>query len=433
MTTYSPPAFFKTCLIFCSVLAFLAGNAQAESWTDLNGTKTIEAKMVGAWADSIVLQLQDGRRVTVKLENLQAASRIQARQLAADLKASRAVLVKELQEQAAAAAAAAPDPLPQYRDAPAYAPLPAGADAAAQSQWLSNQIGSGHLIALFDVLPESYQRDVETLVKAATRKVGVSEWQGTVGSLNKIGDLVVTRQNWFFEHPRFKVMTEDSRERMKEIILLICGALRDTLDAQAMDLNSIESTPLRQWLLERDKVLARYINEWNAIAVPGVPSYELGKEEEGVVTVTITVNGQPAEATFSKVDGRWVQEEMAKSWAENVAAVKEEIDTAQEGSLLSTGVSAAPMLSQLLDPDLERMMSPLIGRMEEAKTEREFLAGIGSIFDDQIQPILSMVVAISDSPNRRNSRGSSSPDYDEEAAMEEEMEEEMMRQQNRGR
>ena len=417
----------KNCLIYCSFFAVsvvTSGSVQAESWTDLNGTTTIEAKMVGAWADSIVLQLQNGRRVTVKLENLQASSRIQARGLAKELQESRAGLIGELKAQAAAAAAPAPNPLPKYPDAPAYAPLPAGADAVAQSVWLAEQTKSGHLIAMFDVLPKSYQDDVETLVKAAVKKIGVSEWQGSVGSLQKVGDLVVTRQNWFFQHPRFKVMTEDSRDRMRRIILTACGALRETLDPQAMDLTAIESVPLRQWLLERDKALAPYLNVWNTdVASLAAPTFELDKEEEGLVVVKVTAEGQSMQATFSKVEDRWVQEEMSKAWAENVAAVREEIRAAPEGSLLSTGVSSVPMVSQVLNPGLEAMLQPLIGRMESANSEREFLAGIGSLFDNNIQPMLSMVATMSKS-NSRDSNGSDYG-YDEEAEMEAAMEAEM--------
>ena len=69
--------------------------AKAELWTDLQGTRTVEARMVGLWGDSVILELAGGKRVAVKLEDLRSESRIQAQKLALQLKASRADRVSE--------------------------------------------------------------------------------------------------------------------------------------------------------------------------------------------------------------------------------------------------------------------------------------------------------------------------------------------------
>ncbi len=51
---------------------------------------SVDAKMVGMWGDSVILQLSNGRRVTVKLDDLRSESRIQARELARIVDSSQA-------------------------------------------------------------------------------------------------------------------------------------------------------------------------------------------------------------------------------------------------------------------------------------------------------------------------------------------------------
>ena len=107
-------------ILVASVVIPSASTAIAETWTDLRGTHSVEAEMVGMWADNVVLKMSDGRRVTVKLGDLRSESRIQAAALSKAISESRTGRVKELQGQAAAAAAPAPNPLPKPAPAAAY-------------------------------------------------------------------------------------------------------------------------------------------------------------------------------------------------------------------------------------------------------------------------------------------------------------------------
>ena len=155
--------------------------AQAELWTDLRGTRTVEARMIGLWGDSVILELTGGKRVSVKLEDLRSESRIQAQKLANQLKVSRADRVSELQGNAAAASAAAPQPLPTPSPAPSYKPPQANASVSDFINQIDDAITDGHLVAVYDALPPSYRKDVDEVVKLTASQLNQASWQGKVG------------------------------------------------------------------------------------------------------------------------------------------------------------------------------------------------------------------------------------------------------------
>ena len=79
----------------------------AETWTSLRGTFSVEAKMLGLWNDSVILQMDDGRRVSVNLLDLRSESRIQAKEIARRLETERQNRIGELKTQADASSAPA--------------------------------------------------------------------------------------------------------------------------------------------------------------------------------------------------------------------------------------------------------------------------------------------------------------------------------------
>ena len=191
-------------LLVASVTATLAGPANAERWTSLSGSHTVNADFVGLWGNQVVLELPGQRRVAVELDNLIAESRIQARRLAEQNQQRRSETKEQILAEAEEAAAPAPTPLPQPPEAPAYSKLTPGGGVLDQLDWVEQQKRNGHaLLAVFDSLPPSYQSDVERLVQTAAQQKDLQGLRQTLTSLQSVGELIVTRQRWFFSHPRF--------------------------------------------------------------------------------------------------------------------------------------------------------------------------------------------------------------------------------------
>lgn len=105
------PLFYRDCAMFkISTVWFrsttLAGVAAfsllsvrpsfAEEWTSLGTNRTVQAAFLGMWQDSVVLRMSDGRRVVIEKAKLDAASRMQADDLAAVKAEIRSTRLSEL-------------------------------------------------------------------------------------------------------------------------------------------------------------------------------------------------------------------------------------------------------------------------------------------------------------------------------------------------
>ena len=405
---------FFAVLLACSWSSFAA----AESWTDLNNTRTIEAEMLGLWNDSVVLLLDDGRRVTVNLSALKAESRIQAQRLAAEKKTFRTGMVNEIKGKAKAASAPAPNPIPKPPAAPAYVQPQPNTPIIQHLQMIDDQVRAGHIITYFDALPPSYRQGVSDLVKLGARKIDATSFQGLMGSIHKIGDVIVTRQRWVFSHPRLESMGADA-EPIEEVVLLLAGFLRDGFNPAAMDLNQLETTPFRDWLMQRDLAMAPYIAELNSFAGSfSQPSYELVSEQGDVAKVKTTVGQVTSTVDFANIEGFWIPKEWSDKWEENIAKTRSEIERTPNGTLMNDPMTAM----------IPQMIQGVIQPLASAADSKSFHAAMENLFA-QAQPAVTSMVQLAgmNMPgDRRRGGGFEGNGYDEYDESMEEMYEEGM-------
>ena len=266
--------------------------AQAEQWTDLNGTRTVEARMVGLWGDSVILELTGGKRVAVKLEDLRSESRIQAQKLARQLEVSRASRVSELQGNAAAASAAAPEPLPKPSAAPAYQPPQANVGVAEFIDQIDAAITDGHLVAVYDALPPTYRKDVDDMVKLTASQLNQNSWQGLVGTAQRIGEVIVTHQTWFLSSPRIQALRPKDLDAVETQVLSLADLMRVGLSPEATSLNQLQTISFGQWLSERDRVIAPYLAQ--LVDQSGVNisrQVTVKSEKDGVAVISVEQDG----------------------------------------------------------------------------------------------------------------------------------------------
>ena len=321
-----------------------ARGLQAESWTDLSGTRTIEADLVGLFGDQLILQLPDGRKLNVKLDQLRAESRIQAKDLHERQTAARADRVAELRRQAGVAAAAAPDPLPEPVAAPEYQPPTDGISAVETLQYLVEQFRAGHFMAFYDSLPEDYRDEIDQLVAQASLKLNESAWNDLVGSVHGIGDLVVTHQNWLFSHPRLKDLGAEATEPLKEMLLPMAGLLRSGFDPETMGLHDLQTMGFRDWLVRWDQATAPYLAELGRSSGAVVSNYEQVREQRGVVTIRVIQGDLSTDIDMKQVDGYWVVADLVDQWPTFFEKAQEMLDETPDGSLNPLGFENAAIL-----------------------------------------------------------------------------------------
>ena len=314
----------------------------------------VEAEFVGLWGESVVLQLEDERRVTVDINQLVAESRILARELGEKQRQARQELIDGIRMDAEAAAAPAPDPLPRPRTPPAYQQFTGGGGLLERLEWLEDQLNNGHMIALFDSLPASYQSDLDRLAKKASSKANTVAVSQGVSALHSVGDMIVMRQRWLFSHPRVEAIPDDAADMLKESILAIGGLIRDGLDPEEFNLEKLQTTSLRGWLVGFDQRISPYLVAMNDVMKSsGAPQASFEVLSENGDRASFAYGAGEAKQVFNVilVDGAWVPEQLAPAeWSKMIQSAEAQLDQAANGSLLSEAFMLPGFVNVVVQP-----------------------------------------------------------------------------------
>lgn len=389
-------------IVAIAALAIFGTSAvQAETWTSLRGTHSVNARLIGIWNGKAVLEMDGGRRVSVRLSDLQADSRIQAQTLAKGLDKNRSDRVKQLQGNAAAAAAPAPDPLPQPPAAAPYTPPQPGADPGQFLNQVDAAMNNGHILAMYDSLPPSYRQDIDGIVQLAAQKMDPNAWRSLIGTIHQVGDLIVTRQRWLFSSPRLKALPPDQLEKIEGPLLGMAGLLRTGLDPEAMSLDTLKNTNFREWLANRDTAIAPYLAQLNQLDGETGRTFTVDSTRGTTAVVSISSGGMSQKVTFAQVDGYWVPKSLADGWAASIESTRNELTQAQDGTYMaSAGMMVAPV-------------APVLQSLAQADSAPQFHAAIDTIMTSAQTYVMSMAPMLGGG-NSLASRGGPGGGYGED-------------------
>ncbi|WP_146391156.1 hypothetical protein [Allorhodopirellula solitaria] len=347
------------CLIVVLLLSADTKESCAETWTNLGGDRSIQAKMIGMWNNQVVLQLADGRSVNVPMDKLIAASRIQAGKIAEQLKEDRTRLTDEIKAAAAQAAAAAPDPLPVPPAAPAYqAPAP-GMSPDQVLESVREQFQNGHLVVIYDALPPKYRKQLDDLVGLTLTKLDPNTLIAPLEQLHGLADLIVTRQNWILSQPRLHRDADANAdlnatgELVEQFLLPAAGLVRAALVTDQAGLIEIQEMGFGNWLHQNDEIVSPFAAVLlEGFSSPGSQWAVVESDEEtallqepGAAGASTTGAGDPYGSSypgqnnassiptvaFQKVDGYWLPAGVAEGfegWVQEQTAALEKYDDA---------------------------------------------------------------------------------------------------------
>ncbi|MDG2223482.1 MAG: hypothetical protein P8L85_19020 [Rubripirellula sp.] len=348
--------------------------------------------MIGLWDDKVLLQLANGRRVSVPLMSLRSESRIQAEELSRRLKTSRAERIRELQGRAVAEASAAPDPLPQVPAAGNYVPPTAGANAAQFLEQLDDAVAAGHIQAIYDALPPSYRADIDSLVKLAAERIKPATWQAITGTAYQVGDLMVTRQNWFLSSPRMKTLDADQVEKVRGQVLALANVLRVGLSPDVIQVDRMLAVPFSQWLKERDREVAPYIAQLFNYDDSLARAIVVESEKNGLAQVSLTQDSQTSKVTYVSVDGYWVPKTLADQWPSMIEDWKNE---------LSNGAASLDTYAALI----QAVAGPALQSLANAQNSGDFHAAMEPVFPIAETMISSVAAMMGQSSGLASSQG----------------------------
>ncbi|MCG8652371.1 MAG: hypothetical protein MI861_21200 [Pirellulales bacterium] len=388
---------------------------RAETWTNLSGTRSIEARMIGMWNGNVILEIDGARRVAVALEDLRAESRIQAQQLQKRIEQAAKARIAELSGQASAAAAPAPNPIPRPTPAEAYLKPQPDQSAAEFLQHLRDQLSNGHVVVIYDALPPSYRNDIDEVVQLWMSKVDPVAWNSLASSLFQLGDLVVTRQNWFFSTPRMDAMPAEDYDAFRAQLLAACGALRDGCHPRAMQLGRLQNMKFGAWLAQFDQAVSPHLK--TLFDYQEIGRFSVASETAEGAIVKVMRSGRPSDLRLKKVEGYWVPESLAAGWADQMAKRKLRLQQTANGSALAN----LPELAAV---------QVILAALASANDQGQFHLALETILPDVSNMAIASGIALaSNTRNSRNGRNGYGDGYGDQGYGEEgyaEMDEEMM-------
>ncbi|MEM6362911.1 MAG: hypothetical protein AAF745_00685 [Planctomycetota bacterium] len=336
-------------LTFCFGLAsWLAAGAvvptSAEEWTSLDGSRTVQADMVGLWDGHVVLLMESGRRVSVPMQSLIAESRIQAEKVADRLRAERQRLSTELRNVAEAEAAPAPDPLPEPPSTLGRAEMPAGLSADEAIQRIQDQLFAGRFTIMWRALPPSMRQSMQQLHEMSLKQTEGGANRRVAELLNRVANLVVTRQNWIASYPPLKEADDQGQavRLFREIVVPLARAIRDGLPPEALDPANSANQSMMSWLEAREDVMAPFLAQIIRRYADSPVEWEVTNETDGTATVSLMPpqtgpeDDNPASfsrrppprgrtITLLKVDGYWLPKPVAEGLVDMLESFKQKM------------------------------------------------------------------------------------------------------------
>lgn len=366
-----------------------AGRCPAETWTSLDGSRSIQAEMVGLWNDLVILKLDSGRTVHVPMASLIAVSRIQAEDIAQRLDREREQVTAEYRRTAELESAAAPDPLPTPPPAIDYEPLPPNLAPADAIDKIRRQLEGGHVAILIDALPPKHRTRLQSWVDLVAKKVDPAAWDAQTGVLHRAAGLVVTRQNWILSHPRLSPPGRDGvspevDSLVRQGLIPLCAALSQATTSEELTHQAITKGQFLTWLRDRDRAIAPYLADLTRQWTQPTAGWELGaveKDEDGIETVQAVAaggandgeSGPARSVTLKKIDGYWLPARLADGMDEWIDNQTQQWQSIPDGSAsveqtwqLIAGGGAAELLFAL------ETIEPVLPMLESAESPAAF-------------------------------------------------------------
>jgi hypothetical protein len=384
------PFYFTSSLSVVFFYLILLSPAYGEEWTSLRGNSTVSAKLIGIWNDRALLRLDDGRQISVKLDDLNANSRIQAQNQQEGIDRVLQERVKELSAIATEASAPAPSTLRAPSPPPAYAPPQDGADLMTELNHLQQQAMSGHLRIYYDSLPKTFQTQADDLVKTLMTKVDPNAWNSYRSASHRLAEIVVTRQRWLMSHPRIQPLDDSS----KQSFVTFASMIRQVATEDVLSYDKVTASPLNELLVKLDDVTAPYLAELirdnSIIASVLFPPYQAESGEGGkmVAKIVVPVLGTIQSVPMTQIDGRWIEGENAEDAQAKWKQYKQMLESLPNGSLRIRG-----------DVDeIIQVLSQHLDSLERATTVNAFHAAIDEMML-KLAPAINRWAGISVQPN----------------------------------
>ncbi len=338
-------------------------DVRSEEWTSLRGTSSVDAKLIGVWNNRALLRLNSGKQISVSLDDLRADSRIQAQDLQLALEANIRQRVADLSAIAEEAAAPLPADWVPVASAPEYVLPPSGAPLSDSLEQVRAAALAGHLRVYFDTLPPSHQTKWSQLYSIAIRKIDPTSWESARSVARDWSNLVVSRQRWWFSHPRFSALESEQAATM----IRLAQWVHEVTSDEVTSLANLQSRSLEEVLATLDEATAALLHQLfqtsPMLASLLFPDAQVESGPNGRMTVrsVLPFVGTPVGQgmVMTEVEGRWVEGANAEDAAKVLDTYGQTLEKIPDRSFgMPAALAAVVQAMATVTPSLEAARSP---------------------------------------------------------------------------
>lgn len=378
-------------LITTPQIAFSQESTEVPKWTDLSGSKTIQAKFLRLEGDSVILEKADGQEIAVPLNKLNLKSQAQAKRLANpqafEKKASSSPAMKpksssgENGEPVSTAKSSSSDSAESTRTTK----LPSGITATETLKLIAEELKKDNYAVLMDTMSDEQIEVMKNIFATAATKLNKSSFDSIKSLFKRSGKVMSEKKEFIMNYPK---LPPQVKPRLSAHYDTIVAVLTDFVASPAANYKTWSEGDAVTLLPEVIRMVDIYgskiaetektldpnsqINMSNVLSIWGanvskndiVSGKVLIASENGdkATLEFVGVNGEKQTSDLERVNGRWlaIENDVYRS---NMAAAKQQlaqleaVDASQISGQLTLGLA---------------VVGGLIGQLERANSQEQF-------------------------------------------------------------
>ena len=233
------------------------------------------------------------------------------------------------------------------------------AQAAFQNTLIAFQ--EGRLDRAYDFLPQSFQTDVENIVKTFADKMDAELWSDAFNLLKKVATVLKTKKEMILGLDGVKKFPQI--DQIKPHWDAIADGLNDAATSEVADLSQLKKAGVRQLLASGSRLLSGMpLPQFGDVKVTTVKT----DGDSATLSYTESRGSEPKEVEFVRVEGKWLPKTIATGWTSGVEETRAKIGE------LSNRISAwKPEVTKQFDT-----ISGMLDQIQSSKTPQEFQSAV---------------------------------------------------------
>ena len=248
---------------------------------------------------------------------------------------------------------------------------------------------NGRLDEFIGLLPPSYVTDIETVIHAFAKRMDAEVWEKGRDLICRVCAVMISKNALIGEamcEMGVKGPTEKDADpvgsTMGNIVPLLDSVVAPLAKSNAMTLDSLKQTDAMALAKALTPAASKIVDARAFIVAPtdaytgetiDVNALKMVAAKTSEDTIALTFEHRPAPKMMKRVEGKWIPEETAASWKDEIKAIHEMVESIDFASDAGKREKAQIMM-------VMGMFELMLKQAESAETKEEMQQSIGNLF-----------------------------------------------------